>query len=105
MSCRRVGTRVSSRGLYVGPKALDPRGKLMSFQPAPLTTAVDFQARQSPFRSQYWSLEARPYSVRKACMGSIRDALHAGTRQARAATANRVAATDAKTAGSSGLVP
>src|SRR5205823_13719164 len=34
----------------------------------------------------------------------IRDALHAGTRQARAATTNMDAATDAKIAGSSGRV-
>src|SRR5437667_12470931 len=45
------------------------------------------------------------YSVRNACIGSIRDALHAGTRQARAATTSMDAATDAKIAGSSGRVP
>ena len=46
-----------------------------------------------------------PYSVRKACIGSIRDALQAGTRQASAATSSSVAATAAKIAGSSGRVP
>jgi len=43
------------------------------------------------------------YSVRNACMGSIRDALHAGTRQASAATISSVAATAAKIAGSNGV--
>ena len=46
-----------------------------------------------------------PYSVRNACIGSIRDALHAGTRQASPATASSVAATVAKILGSSGRVP
>lgn len=45
------------------------------------------------------------YSVRNARIGSIRDALHAGTRQARAATNSSVAATAAKIAGSNGWVP
>jgi len=45
------------------------------------------------------------YSVRNACIGSIRDALHAGTKQASAATTSSVAATAAKIAGSSGRVP
>ena len=45
------------------------------------------------------------HSLRNACIGSIRDALHAGTRQASTATTSRVAATAAKIAGSSGRVP
>ena len=45
------------------------------------------------------------YSVRNACIGSMRDALHAGIRQASAATTSSVAATAAKIAGSSGRVP
>ena len=45
------------------------------------------------------------YSVRNACIGSIRDALQAGTKQASAATTSSVAATAAKIAGSSGRVP
>src|SRR5580692_5567714 len=36
MSCRRVCTRVSSRGLYVERKVLVPRSNLLNFQPAPL---------------------------------------------------------------------
>src|SRR5260370_28208235 len=46
-----------------------------------------------------------PYSVRNACIGSIRDALQAGTRQASPATASSVAATLAKILGSTGRVP
>ena len=46
--------------------------------------------------------ELRAYSVLRACIGSRRDARHAGTRQAIAATVSRVAATAAKTAGSNG---
>lgn len=45
------------------------------------------------------------YSVRNACIGSIRDALHAGIRQARAATNSSAAATAAKIAGSKGRLP
>jgi hypothetical protein len=45
------------------------------------------------------------YSVRSAFIGSIRDALHAGIKQASAATTSMDAVTDAKIAGSSGRVP
>jgi hypothetical protein len=45
------------------------------------------------------------HSVRNARMGSILDARHAGTKQARAAIPNSVAATAAKIAGSSARVP
>lgn len=45
------------------------------------------------------------YSARNACIGSIRDALHAGTKQASAATTSSVAATAAKITGSRGWVP
>ncbi len=51
------------------------------------------------------SPEYQPHSVRNACIGSMRDALHAGTRQASVATASNVAATAAKIAGSRGWVP
>ncbi len=44
------------------------------------------------------------YSVRRARIGSIRDALHAGIMQASVATASSVAATAARIAGSRGLV-
>ena len=44
------------------------------------------------------------YSLLSACIGSRREARHAGTMQANAATANSTAATAAKTAGSSGLI-
>jgi len=44
------------------------------------------------------------YSLLNACIGSRRDARHAGTVHAIAATASSVAATTAKTAGSSGLI-
>ena len=47
---------------------------------------------------------ARSYSALSACIGSSRDARHAGTIHANAATASSVAATAAKTAGSSGLI-
>jgi len=60
------------------------------------------------FRSEdgFWQIAlVLAYSIRNACIGSIRDALHAGTRQARVATTNMDAATDAKIAGSSGRVP
>jgi hypothetical protein len=45
------------------------------------------------------------YSVRSACIGSSREARHAGARQARTATANRVAITPERTTGLRGLVP
>jgi hypothetical protein len=45
------------------------------------------------------------YSVRNASIGSILDALHAGTRQASVATPSSVAATLTKIVGSSGRVP
>ncbi len=57
------------------------------------------------FRDAEPSVLALPHSVRNACIGSIRDALHAGTRQASPATASSVAATVAKILGSSGRVP
>jgi hypothetical protein len=44
------------------------------------------------------------YSALNACIGSRRDARHAGTIHANAAAASSVAATAAKTAGSSGLI-
>src|SRR5258708_37989296 len=47
----------------------------------------------------------RCYSVRSACIGSNRDALHAGAKQARTATANSVAVTPERTTGSRGFVP
>jgi hypothetical protein len=47
---------------------------------------------------------ALTYSVRNACMGSRRDARQAGTVQASVATSSNIAATAAKTAGSSGWV-
>jgi hypothetical protein len=46
----------------------------------------------------------RGYSVLSACMGSTRDARHAGNRQATAATASSSPATAANTQGSSGCV-
>jgi hypothetical protein len=51
------------------------------------------------------SIAPRRYSVRNACIGSIRDALHAGNRQASADTTSSVAATVAKIVGSSDRVP
>jgi hypothetical protein len=59
------------------------------------------------YSSTPWNLSSRSpfHSVRNARIGSIRDALHAGTTHARAATASSVAATAAKIAGSSGRVP
>jgi hypothetical protein len=47
----------------------------------------------------------RAYSVLSAFMGSSREARQAGTMQAIAATSSSVAATAAKTPGSSGCVP
>jgi hypothetical protein len=47
----------------------------------------------------------RPYSVRSAWIGSMRDALHAGIKQASTATAISIAAALANAAGSSGWVP
>jgi hypothetical protein len=82
-------------------------------QPKLLLTATEIDQKvgdNSPrlrHSSTPWNLSPRSpfYSVRNACMGSIRDALHAGTTQATAATASSVAATAAKIAGSSGRVP
>jgi hypothetical protein len=62
--------------------------------------AIMRQVRLLPADDGTWA-----YSVRNACIGSIRDALHAGTKQASAATTSSVAATAAKIAGSSGRVP
>src|SRR5438477_6976219 len=45
------------------------------------------------------------YSVRRAAIGSRREARHAGIRQAAPATDNRTAITVTNTAGSSGAVP
>jgi NAD(P)-dependent dehydrogenase (short-subunit alcohol dehydrogenase family) len=49
--------------------------------------------------------ELRPYSVRKACIGSRREARQAGKMQANEATKRRVRITAPITAGSVGLVP
>src|SRR6266550_482891 len=70
----------------------------------PKCDAVMKQQRAS--EDGFWQMAlVLAYSIRNACIGSIRDALHAGTRQARAATTSMDAATDAKIAGSSGRVP
>ncbi len=50
-----------------------------------------------------WPMD-RAYSVRSACMGSTREARHAGSMHARAATTRSIAATSAYTAGSTGCV-
>ena len=83
-------------------------------------THVSFHSPRTPRRSGDNSPHARAWfepgtgllvlpfplhSVRNACMGSIRAALQAGTRQASAATASSVAVTAAKIAGSSARVP
>ena len=49
--------------------------------------------------------ELRPYSVRKACIGSRREARQAGKMQANKALKRRVRITAPITAGSVGLVP
>jgi hypothetical protein len=49
--------------------------------------------------------ELRPYSVRKACIGSRREARQAGKMQANKAIKRRVRITVPITAGSVGLVP
>ena len=46
-----------------------------------------------------------PYSLRSACLGSIREALQAGTAQASAAMTSSVAMAATKTVGSNGRVP
>jgi len=62
--------------------------------------------QQRPSEDGFWLIAlVLAYSVRNACIGSIRDALHAGTRQAMAATTSMDAVPDAKIAGSSGWVP
>ena len=70
-----------------------------------LPSSVSASAEMHGLRSASSDGGESPYSVRKACIGSIRDALQAGTRQASAATRSSVAATAAKIAGSSGRVP
>ena len=66
-----------------------------------LGSAISLQPRFQKYRV----LRMLPHSVRNARIGSIRDALHAGTRHASTDTTSRVAATAAKIAGSSGRVP
>ena len=56
-------------------------------------------------RLSCFSWELRPYSVRKACIGSRREARQAGKMQANEATKRRVRVTAPITAGSVGLVP
>jgi hypothetical protein len=51
------------------------------------------------------SVERTDYSIRNAVMGSRRDARHAGTAQATAATASSMMLTTANTNGSSAVVP
>ena len=51
------------------------------------------------------SVEVSDYSIRNAVIGSRRDARHAGTAQATAATASSMMLTTAKTTGSSAVVP
>jgi hypothetical protein len=65
MSCRRVCTRVSSGGLYVDPKALVPRSKLMSFQLAPLLAKHHFThpMRKDVKQKHFRTLSMRPRSV------------------------------------------
>src|SRR6266851_1291316 len=79
---------------------------LASLLPCCPTRPQPVNVQQRPSEDGFWLIAlVLVYSVRNACIGSIRDALHAGTRQARAATTSMEAATDAKIAGSSGRVP
>jgi hypothetical protein len=92
--------------LIIKPRASDaaPEERLQS----------NTQLRQPTHRSPPYSLfpvsysllptPCEPYSVLSACIGFIREARHAGTRHASAATSSNVAATAANTSGSSGCV-
>jgi hypothetical protein len=75
------------------PKESSPRTRLS------MSAFGDNASNEAKFR------ELRPYSVRKACIGSRREARQAGKMQANKAIKRRVRITAPITAGSVGSVP
>ena len=82
--CRAVGT---AAGLRTRPAVLPHLAK---------------NERDAPNRALARKASWARYSVLKACIGSSREARHAGSRQANPATTSSVPLTATKTAGSSG---
>src|SRR5580692_6489839 len=90
---RRIGAASGQAGPEVWPSRTHVQnGKR-------LAAYGDFASNEAKFR------ELRPYSVRKACIGSRREARQAGKMQANKAIKRRVRITAPITAGSVGSVP
>ena len=103
--------------LYRSADDFDERGVVSLFRPTQAQRDDTHRSLPVPMRQLIVDLKAEfpdftlreiagisAYSALNACIGSRRDARHAGTVHANAATASSVAATAAKTAGSSGLI-